>query len=258
MKGRIRAFWSAQVPYLEEGRESAPPGSPDFYRAADAKRYRNETYLPAYLDRLSAGGGRLVEVGFGVGGDLRYLARKGLRVVGADLSPANARIAQGGLDSLRLPGQALAADGELLPFPDNCFDAAYSFGALHHTPDTFRAIAELRRVLRPQGRCLVMLYHQGLAYHLIAVKHAALELLGCHRDREEFISRAYDQTPLSKLYSREDLCAIFSGFRNVRITIENYGGIRGNKLLFWVYHLMQAFPPLKRRLGSFAMIEAVK
>jgi ubiquinone/menaquinone biosynthesis C-methylase UbiE len=258
LKGRIRAFWSAQVPYLEEGRESAPVGSRDFYIAADAKRCRYESYLPAYLTRLADGGGTLIEVGFGLGGDLRYLARKGMRVVGADLSPSNARIAQGGFDSLELPGQTLAADGESLPFLDNSFDAAYSFGALHHTPDTFRAIAELRRVLKPQGRCLVMLYHQGLAYRLIALKHAALQWFGHGRDREAFISRAYDQTPLSKLYSRADLLALFSGFHDVRIAIENYGGLQGNKMFFWVYHLLQACPPLKRKLGSFAMVEAVK
>lgn len=258
MKKDIQAFWTARAPYLDEASAAAPVGSPDFYRAVDEKRYRNETYLPAYLERLAPQGGRVLEVGFGMGSDLRWLARKGLRVCGADLSPSSAGIVQKGFGALGLNGQAVAADGEALPFPADAFDAVYSFGALHHTPDTSRAIGELRRVLKPRGRCLVMLYHQGLAYSLIALKYSFLRLGGRAGEREKFISRAYDQTPLSKLYHRVDLLRLFAGFRDVRITVENYGGIKENRLLFWVYYLLKAVPFLMRRFGSFAMIECVK
>lgn len=258
-KKSIRAFWSAQAPYLEDARAVAAVGSPGFYAAADDKRYRFETYLPAYLERLAGGGGKVLEVGFGMGSDLRYLARKGLRAFGADLSPSSAGIVQKGFDALGLAGsRAVAADGEILPFRSDSFDAVYSFGALHHTPDTSRAIGELRRVLKPGGRCLVMLYHQGLAYRLIAIKYSFLKLRGRAPDRQGFISRAYDQTPLSKLYSRHDLETLFAGFRDVQIAIENFGGIKENKLLFWVYYLLKMAPFLMRRFGSFAMIECVK
>ena len=258
LKGKIQAFWSAQVPYLEEGQAGAPAGSRDFYLSADGKRYEYESYLPPYLARLARGGGKLLEVGFGLGGDLRHLARSGMWVAGADLSPSNARIAQTGFVSLQLPGRALAADGEALPFRTESFDAAYSFGALHHTPDTRRAIGELHRILKPNGRCLVMLYHQGLAYRLISLKFDLLKLFGVEQDRERYVSRAYDQTPLSKLYSPDDLRGLFSAFRNVRISIENYGGLKEKRFYFWFYHLLQVFPPLKRTFGSFAMVEAVK
>jgi ubiquinone/menaquinone biosynthesis C-methylase UbiE len=258
VKKDIQAFWTAQAPYLDKAAEVAPVGSPAFYQAVDGQRYRNETYLPAYLERLAGGGGRILEVGFGMGSDLRCLARKGLRAVGADLSPESARIVQRGFNVLKLTGQATAADGESLPFRSESFDAVYSFGALHHTPDTRRAVGELHRVLKSKGRCLVMLYHQGLAYRLIALKYSLLRLRGRGGDWEQFVSRAYDQTPLSKLYSRKDLQCIFSGFRDVRITIENYGGIKENKLLFWVYYLLKTVPFLMRRFGSFAMIECVK
>lgn len=39
-----------------------------------------------------------------------------------------------------------------LDFPDAAFDAAVTFGAVHHVPDWRRAVAELARVLRPGGR----------------------------------------------------------------------------------------------------------
>lgn len=53
------------------------------------------------------------------------------------------------------------SDAESLPFPGESFDAVVSFGVLHHTPDTAKAIREVRRVLRPGGLAIVMLYRTG-------------------------------------------------------------------------------------------------
>jgi ubiquinone/menaquinone biosynthesis C-methylase UbiE len=53
------------------------------------------------------------------------------------------------------------ADGERLPFADAAFDAVVSFGVLHHTPDTRRAISEIRRVVKPGGLAIVMVYRTG-------------------------------------------------------------------------------------------------
>jgi ubiquinone/menaquinone biosynthesis C-methylase UbiE len=52
------------------------------------------------------------------------------------------------------------ADAEALPFDDNSFDVVYSWGVLHHSPDTPRALREVHRVLRPGGRARVMIYHK--------------------------------------------------------------------------------------------------
>src|SRR5262249_39123603 len=49
-------------------------------------------------------------------------------------------------------------DAESLPFESDSFDVVYSWGVLHHTPDTARALKEVRRVLRPAGEARIMLY----------------------------------------------------------------------------------------------------
>lgn len=52
-----------------------------------------------------------------------------------------------------------AADGKTLPYPDHCFDGAYSISVLEHIPgkgDSLTA-AELKRVLRKKGVCILTL-----------------------------------------------------------------------------------------------------
>ena len=56
------------------------------------------------------------------------------------------------------PGYSLAAAGEDLPLPDSIADVAICFNALDHMRDPGRALAELRRVLRPGGTLLLMVH----------------------------------------------------------------------------------------------------
>jgi len=78
------------------------------------------------------------------------------RITLADLSPgmvtqaeANLRAAGAG-DDPRFRFQT--ADAQTLPFDDDAFDAVLANHMLYHVPDLPRALAEIRRVLRPAGR----------------------------------------------------------------------------------------------------------
>lgn len=48
--------------------------------------------------------------------------------------------------------EAIRADAEAIPLPDNSVDVVTSNGALNLVPDKRRALAEIARVLRPEGR----------------------------------------------------------------------------------------------------------
>jgi ubiquinone/menaquinone biosynthesis C-methylase UbiE len=50
----------------------------------------------------------------------------------------------------------IEGDAERLPFPDDAFDTVLSTYALCSVPDDARAILEMRRVLRPGGRLILV------------------------------------------------------------------------------------------------------
>lgn len=109
---------------------------------------------------------RVLEVGCGMGTMAMNWAKQGAKITPVDLTATAVQQTAQRLRVLKLPGTPCQAQAEKLPFPDHSFDYVYSWGVLHHTPNTSATIKELHRVLKPGGRVGVMLYsRQSLLYY---------------------------------------------------------------------------------------------
>jgi SAM-dependent methyltransferase len=100
-------------------------------------------------------GDRLIDIGSGIGGPSRYLAKLcGCRVSGVDLTPEFVAAASDLTRRTGLTGQVDFRQGSALelPFPDASFDLAWSQNVAMNIADRARWYAEVHRVLRPGGR----------------------------------------------------------------------------------------------------------
>jgi ubiquinone/menaquinone biosynthesis C-methylase UbiE len=251
-----KEHWSKNVPGLEQGKTQTPEINKDFFIGVDKYRVSNEPYVVPLIEELSRKKGKVLEVGCGLGADLRNFAKRGMSSVGVDLSFDNVRLTKAGFNFCGLNGSMVNSDAENLPFKDSSFDAYYSFGVLHHTPDTAKAVNEAYRVLKNGGKCTIMLYHKGYAYIYIYLRYGFKRLF---MSEEKLISRHYDFTPLSKMYSRKDARKIFTKFKKIdfEVTTFAYGGVDVNKKLKWLHRLLgNKF--FMNRLGQFLVIKAEK
>jgi SAM-dependent methyltransferase len=96
---------------------------------------------------LSAHPGReVLNGGAGQGTLSQRLAEMGFEVTSTDVSPEAVELLR-----QRVPGDVLEADLTSLPFQDERFDAAVLGEVLEHIEDDRKALADVARVLRPQG-----------------------------------------------------------------------------------------------------------
>jgi ubiquinone/menaquinone biosynthesis C-methylase UbiE len=98
---------------------------------------------------------RVVDIGCGPGGAARAAAQRGAAVVGVDPSPMMLRLA-GAVTRGRPNITWSQGTAEELPLPAGAATVAWSLRTVHHWKDVTAGLAELRRVLAPAGRFLVM------------------------------------------------------------------------------------------------------
>ena len=118
-------------------------------------------------------------------------------------------------------GLSLQADAETLPFMDNSFDIVYSNGVLHHSENTEKCIAEVRRVLKPGGKAVIMLYSRHSAlYWLTLLPQTILSGLIFNVPEAERIGIITEgrpkhqdsKNPITRIYSKKQILSLFKEF----------------------------------------------
>ena len=186
------------------------------YREQARRRYELEPYIEEFAGFAAARERSVLEVGVGLGADHERFAAAGARLSGIDLSPRAVLHARRRLALFGLASQLLVGDAECLPFADAAFDVVYSWGVIHHSPDTPAAVAEMYRVLRPGGVAKIMIYHRfSLVGYMLWMRYALARgrpWIGLDR-----IYANYLESPGTKAYSRPQARALFAAFRGVQI-----------------------------------------
>src|SRR5436190_22405362 len=120
-------------------------GIADWYDERFAASEHGRANCEAAIGLLGDGPGRLLDVGCGGGLNALAFAERGWTVTGVDISEDQLRLARDrGVDVRR-------ADARSLPFQDSSFHAVVSVGTHTDMDDFAIAVAEIARVLRPEG-----------------------------------------------------------------------------------------------------------
>jgi SAM-dependent methyltransferase len=185
--------WEPAVPRLMQHFSVVTLGGPHLGGVASLEdRAKNRSYqamFEALVDRIAPRPGEaILEVGCGAGSLARLLAKRlggANPITAADVNRFLLREAAALARADDVADAIRFTDGnaEALPFPEGSFDCVYSVTVLEEC-DAGRAIAEIRRVLRPGGRA-------GIAVRALDMKQ------WWNLDLPEPISRKVDTPPYS-------------------------------------------------------------
>lgn len=198
----------------------------DYYESHSRARYDLEPYLTRFARFQDGKDKDVLEIGVGMGADHAEWAKSEPRSLhGVDLTPRGVEHTTKRLKLLGLASQLQVADAENLPFDDDSFDQVYSWGVLHHSPDTPKAVQEVWRVLRPGGNARIMMYHKySLTGYMLWARYGLLT--GRPWRSLDRIYADHLESPGTKAYSVAETRVMFSGFSKVTIrTILSFGDL---------------------------------
>ncbi|NDA63997.1 MAG: methyltransferase domain-containing protein, partial [Chitinophagia bacterium] len=147
-------------------------------------------------------------------------------------------------------------------------DVVYSWGVIHHSPDTPKVVEEIFRVLKQGGEARIMIYHtRSIVGYMLWLRYGLLKLRPFITLKE--IYDQYLESPGTKAYTIREAQQIFHQFSKVHISttlthadllISDAGQRHRGKLLMIARKL---FPrAIIRTLlpghGLFMMIKATK
>ena len=248
---KIRAYWNERIHDLEIVKHRV--GTPGFFNDLDEYRFDKLRYLPRLVDFSGFRGMRLLEIGCGAGIDLARFAEGGALCTGVDLSRTAIDLAKTNLKNRNLTADLKVMNGESLEFPDGSFDAVYAHGVLQYTADAQAMAGEARRVLKPGGRFIAMVYNRNGWLNVMSRRfHIPLE---------------HEDAPVLNKYSIGEFRRMLSGFAEIRIVPDRFPvksklhqkGLKAfafNTAFVGMFNLIPR--PLVRRTGWHLMAFAVK
>ncbi|MBN1436594.1 MAG: class I SAM-dependent methyltransferase [Sedimentisphaerales bacterium] len=150
--------------------------------------------------RRGANSVRLLDIGCGTGtmaGWCMTFGNEVGEVIGLDMSEGMIEKAREKAIGLDIADRAhfIVGDSEHLPFPDGSFDVVTCLNSFHHYPHQQRAVREMRRVLAPGGKAIIIdgARDEPWGYFIfeVCVARAEPDVHHCTRERfQRLLSRA--------------------------------------------------------------------
>lgn len=239
LKDEVKTYWNNQACGTDD--IDKEKFTQEYFDAIEKKRYEREPEIKEFADFPAAKGKKMLEVGLGAGTDFINWVRNGANAYGIDLTNESIAHVKHRLELEGLDANFEVGDSENLPFDDNTFEFVYSWGVIHHTPDTPKAFREIYRVLQSGGKAKIMIYNRkSMLAYFFWIKHALLKgKLNLSVDQALFDNM---ESAGTKGYTIEETREILKDLPMKDLKIKTY---------FTYYDKLERFNPLFRFASKF-------
>lgn len=197
--------------------DNTHPNYERWQRAIDQARLRGEAVCAALAEFMDIDGAVVLDAGCGVGGTSVAMHAHGADVIAVDCDPARISALNESLPDVETDLTSL----DCLPYPDASFDAIVLQDVLEHVASPSRVVAEIARVLAPDGILYLSTPNRNALSNIFSDPHFGLPFVSLkNRDQLRPILRKKrpadaEREDLAQLLKFSELSAIlrFNGLQ---------------------------------------------
>lgn len=165
-----RAFWETHsMRYDWRDKIQHEEGTKEFYQEIDKRFFEAASLIMPikvkpfdfFIDFEKIKNYDVLEIGTGNGSHAQLIAPDAKSYTGIDITSYASENTQRRLNLFGLKGKVYQMDAEEMTFPDASFDFIWTWGVIHHSANTESIIKQIHRVLKPNGRAVVMVYYRS-------------------------------------------------------------------------------------------------
>ena len=181
----------------------------------DAFEQLTSQFADHVIKRLSPKtGDRVIDVGAGTGAFSLAAARSGAEVLATDFAAGMVDHIQKRIDAELIHNiRTQVMDGQALAVADASYDVSVSIVGLIFFPDIDRGFSELKRVLKPGGRCAVVCWHSAEHFDMMRLLKQSIQTAVPHFEMPT-------QTPVwARMVGEQQLAERFqrAGFNDIEV-----------------------------------------
>lgn len=159
---KVRRYWDDRPCNVRHSSEKV--GTKKYFEEVENRKYFVEPHILDFAEFHRWKGKKVLEIGCGIGTDTINFARAGALVTAVDISEKSLKIAQKRAEVFDLKNKInfYHANTEELSsvLPIETYDLVYSFGVIHHTPNPYRAIEQIRKYMDDGSSLKIMVYYR--------------------------------------------------------------------------------------------------
>jgi ubiquinone/menaquinone biosynthesis C-methylase UbiE len=241
MYEQVKEYWEKNVCNTEVAK--AEKLSKKYFDEIEEYKYRVEPEIHAFAQFTRYHGQTVLEVGVGAGTDFIQWVRAGALAYGIDITENAIDHVKSRLKIYGLSAQEVkVASAENLPYTNNYFDLVYSWGVIHHTPDTLKAFQEIIRVIKVGGTGKIMVYNRHSLSSLFKYFYDGLFKGKPFVSVSTILARS-QESPGTKAYTRNEIKNMLSKYPvtikqiSSRVTAHDLSAAKNPLLKFIPYML---------------------
>jgi len=260
LKNEVASYWNKEA--CGTNITLAKKYTKEYFGEIEEFRYRIEPEIFSFAQFTRYRNQKVLEVGIGAGTDFLQWVRAGTKAYGIDLTEEAVEHVKNRLNMFGLSAEEVrVADAENLPYEDDFFDLVYSWGVIHHSPDTLKALSEIIRCTKRGGAIKIMIYNRRSLYALYKYLRFGLfrgkpfrsisDILYHHQ--ESIGTKAFTMSEIKKILSKYEV-----EIKRINANATNYDLLWDKPLIFRLLAYILACLFGFKKCGWFMTIDLKK